>query len=245
MIRFCSLASSSSGNALYIDAGGTELLIDAGLNYKALNARLKSVGKYLMNISAVFVTHEHGDHNKSVPLIAINLPGVRIYSERAGNISHGVPVICGTATVTPFRLSHDEPCHGYIIQDTSGNKLAVIADTGTLPCESLGLLLDCQAIVIEMNHDTELLVSCGFYPADLQERIFSDVGHLRNEQARHLLELVAWPGLEMVMPYHLSENCNNQELARYEAYAGVQKEAPGCQVVCAEKSRASEFCTLI
>jgi len=241
MIRFSSLGSSSAGNSIFVDVDGTKILIDAGLSFKMLQKNLGLIGKSIDEISAVFITHEHGDHVKAVQSI---FKVVRVFSEVDGNIHHGEPTTIDRAKITPFRLSHDEPCHGYIIQDSIGNKIAIVTDTGTIPCYSLGFLVDCNAIILEMNHDVVMLTD-GKYPIDLQERIFSDEGHLRNEQAKELLELVSWPGLEAVMCYHLSETNNSPALAEYEAYAGVQKESPGCNVVCAHKNKPTDFTTLI
>jgi len=244
MIRFACLGSSSKGNSLFFDIDGTKILIDAGLSFKALNKNLATIGKTLDGLHSIFITHGHGDHNTAVKMILKRNPEVAIYSESAENIEHGIAKFMGNAKIRPFRLSHDSSCHGFIVEDREGNKVAVITDTGTIPCESLEFLLDCNAIVLEFNHDVTMLTESP-YPMELQERIFSDQGHLRNEQARELLELISWPGLEIVMCYHLSEKNNSKALAEYEAYAGVQFQAPGCNVVCAEKSSPSQFFVLM
>lgn len=244
MIRFVSLGSSSAGNSVFFDVDGTEILVDAGLSFKSINNKLESIGRLAMNVDAVFVTHQHGDHCKAVPFLKKNFPDVKIYPDLFNNVEHGSQIVVGSALITPFRLSHDEPCHGFILEDQARNKVALITDTGTIPCESLGFLMGCNAIILEMNHDVEMLTDSN-YTVDMQERIFCDHGHLRNEQGRELLELVAWPGLEAVMCYHLSESNNSPALAMYEAYAGVQKESPGCQVTCADKSKITDFITLM
>jgi phosphoribosyl 1,2-cyclic phosphodiesterase len=245
MIRFACLGSSSKGNSLFFDIDGTKILIDAGLSFKALNKNLATIGKSLDGLDSIFITHGHGDHNTAVKMILKKNPKVVIYSEDAG-LRHGAGFVLNErgSLVTPFRLSHDSPCHGFIVEDSSGNKVAVITDTGTIPCDSLEFLLDCNAIILEFNHDVTLLTESP-YPMELQERIFSDQGHLRNEQARELLELISWPGLEIVMCYHLSEKNNSKALAEYEAYAGVQFQSPGCNIVCAEKSSPSQFFVLM
>jgi len=224
MIRFCVLGSSSSGNSVFVQVDKTQILLDCGFSYKKIRLKLASINRAPANIGAMFISHnEHGDHFQGVPVFKKKHPNVAIYSH---DLQHGKAIIFGCAVVIPFNLDHDVPCMGFVVQDNTGNKLAYITDTGTIPCESLEYLLDCKAVIIECNHDLETLENCS-YDNNLKKRIRKT--HLRNEQARDLLYSIEWNGLEAVVAYHLSDNANNVELVKYELSKAVD-----CEIVVAD-----------
>ncbi len=241
MILFSVLGSGSKGNAIFVNVDGHKLLLDAGFSNKALSKKLDMINKNTDMIQDIFISHQHGDHVQAIPGFKKYHPDCRIHFD----FIHGKPSVAPEFTCTPFLLSHDEPCYGFVIQDKAGNRLCYIPDTGFIPENVYPFLFDCNAIIIEFNHDTKLLVESP-YPAELQERIFSDIGHLNNEQGREILRGIAWEGLKYVICFHLSEKCNNPALARYEAEAGLKEGgAVNCQVFCAEQNEVGEMLGLI
>lgn len=253
MIKFSVLGSSSSGNCVFVQVDKTQILLDCGFSYKKTKGKLASIGKNVDDIEAVFISHSHGDHIKGVNTLLKKHPGVSIYSHaekenpRLCNIYHGQAIVFGNAIIIPFHLDHDVVCHGFLVVDNEGNRLAYVTDTNTVPCESLRYLLGCHAIIVEANHDTQILADCG-YPIDTKERAFNT--HMRNEQAADLMGLVAWEGLKFVVPYHLSQTSNQERLAFYEVANAVYNamydgRVMSCKVICAKKDKPMEVMTLI
>lgn len=199
MIKFCCLGSGSKGNSTFIEIGKHRFLIDAGFNKKETERRLNIIGRKVKDIQWVFITHNHGDHKQpwAEPLIQWH----------SGFVSEDF-------TITSFPLSHDEPCVGYTIQDNDGNKIAIVTDTGCVSEEALSHLFDCQALLVECNYDVNTMV-WGKYSADLQARVGSIVGHMRNECAAEVVEAVGWPGLKHIVALHLSEANNNPALVKF------------------------------
>lgn len=224
MVKFCVLGSGSKGNAIYFSVDSDEFLVDCGFSKKEITKRLSDIGKDFLAIKRILVTHDHGDHR--APWI-----------ERDGFEDTPAPA----GQVESFPLSHDGAgsC-GYIIRDKSGNKVAIICDTGCIPEEVVGRLFDCQAVLVEMNYDIDLL-AFGKYPTELLERIASDTGHLRNECAAELIETVMWPGLEYIVALHLSASHNRTELADFCMRAtGTTAEI----IVSDQKKRTKLVCLL-
>ncbi len=240
--RLCILASGSSGNALFVDAGGTRLLIDAGLPGAELLGRLTAIGERIEDIDAVLVTHEHGDHSRGLPDLAAMRLRMQILATEGtvraagpriapcfspGRMRSGDPLMIGGLRILPFGVSHDaaEPI-GFRLG--AGDWTAGIAtDLGEASPEVRRALAGCRAIVIESNHDPELLRT-GHYPPYLKRRVASRAGHLSNRQMQSLLGDVAGPRLEHVILVHLSRKNNSPERAEAaarEALRGVSETA--------------------
>ncbi|HBA71768.1 MAG TPA: hypothetical protein DCZ63_06120 [Geobacter sp.] len=238
MIKLCVLGSGSKGNAIYFNVDGRQFLIDAGFTKKETAKRLATIGRSVSDIEQVFITHDHGDHAA---------PWIR----KDGLLNHwcllhGAEKFVGGAKVTQFPLSHDSGSGsvGYTIQDGAGNKVAVIMDTGCIPEEIIPHLFDCQAILVETNYSIEMLIDSP-YPTELQERIASSTGHLRDQCAAEAVEMVAWPGLKYVVGLHLSSKCINETLARFELESVVRDKVPGCEVVISGQKEPTKMMTLI
>lgn len=197
MIKLSVLGSGSKGNSTFIDIDGRKFLIDCGFTKIATKKRLATFGRTIEELEGVLVSHDHNDHT-SPWLIKENL----IITELAGT------------PFESFELSHDAPCLGYTATDKDGNKVGFVADTGCIPEEAIGHLFDCAVILVETNYDVDML-AVGKYPTELLERIASNVGHLRNECAEELVEMVAWGGLKYVVGMHLSNSNNHPDLVRF------------------------------
>ncbi len=232
MFKFMSLGSGSSGNSYYLQAGGTRLLIDAGISPRAMKKHLKGAGVSPEDIDAVFVTHDHTDHIKAVGYLAHDL-GKPVYATGPVHqgISHnfcvsgklapgqvrviqkGVPVTVGDFTLTAFEVPHDSTdCVGYRVQ-AGGVVFCLLTDVGHVTPTLEEQVAQADYIVLESNHDEDML-RMGKYPAHLKGRISGPRGHLSNRASARLLAQHATPRLKHVWLCHLSEENNHPELAR-------------------------------
>jgi len=249
IIKCTILGSGSSGNCVYVEVDGHTILLDAGLTFKKLCIRISDINKRVGLISKVFVSHQHGDHVRSLPMLEKKVrPCPYIYSEYAGNLKDNDTVFldnsdggANSPVVTAFRLDHDDPCLGFSVEDGDGNKLVYVTDTGSIPCDSMGHMLDAGILIIEANHDTDLL-NKGPYPVDLQERVFET--HLENYQMRELVDLLKNDKLRYVALHHLSKQNNNKKLAEYEAVSGLGSEYNHVNVIVAEQDFATQAMVL-
>ena len=232
-MKFISLGSGSSGNCYLLQSGETSILLDAGISTRSLKKHLKDIGMSLEDdIAAVFVTHDHADHIKSVGNIAREC-GKTIFAtqlvhegiacnrclridvpnDRKAFVEKGKTVEMGNFRITPFDVPHDSrDCVGYVVE-ADGVRFCLMTDIGHVTDtirEQVGL---ANYLVLEANHDINMLMM-GKYSPFLKERISSDKGHLNNEQAAMLLAEYATPQLRHVWLCHLSEENNHPELAR-------------------------------
>lgn len=234
-MKFVSLISGSSGNATLISDGTTNLLIDCGASAKALERALTEAGSSIREINAILLTHEHSDHVKGVGVLSRKY-GFPIYatakthssitnvgeinSDLKINITANEDFEVGGIGITPFTIHHDaaDPV-GYSFHIGS-SKLTIATDTGYISNGLLENLKGSKAIILESNHDVEML-RCGPYPFYLQQRILGDYGHLSNEvAARAALELVR-SGTEHIMLGHLSDKNNLPEIALLETHKAL------------------------
>lgn len=248
MIKFTVLGSGSQGNAVYVEVDGIEIMLDVGLSFKQLCARLSDINRSITDVTHIFISHQHGDHVKAVGMIERKVrPTPFIYQEKVGNLKENDNVyLLGSGNnvpcVTAFRLDHDDPCLGFSVVDGAGNKLLYVTDTGTIPCDSLVHMMEYDALIIEANHDVEMLNQCS-YPVDRQERVFQT--HLENYQAREFVEVTKSERLKYIVLHHLSGNNNNPALAEYEIKAGLGADYNHVKVVVGEQKFATQLMVLI
>ena len=266
-MKFISLGSGSSGNCYLLQSGETSILLDAGISIRSLKKYLKDLDMSLEDdVSAVFVTHDHADHIKSVCNIA-NECGKTIYAtqlvhegiacnrclkiqvpaNRMAFVEKGKPIEIGNFRITPFDVPHDSrDCVGYVVE-ADGVRFCLITDIGHVTDtirEQVGL---ANYLVLESNHDVNMLLM-GKYSTFLKDRISSDKGHLNNEQAAYLLAESATPQLRHVWLCHLSEENNHPELARKTAEAVLRQHGiiPGVdfELDILKRKTPSEFYSL-
>jgi phosphoribosyl 1,2-cyclic phosphodiesterase len=228
-MRFASLASGSKGNCLVVEAGVSRVLVDCGLAPRETERRLARVGLAPANISAIVLTHEHDDHSRGAFAFAAR-HGLELWmtrgTQRALEESGGPPTRVATRLVDartpfavgdlelrPFTVPHDarEPVQ-YVLSD-GARRLGVLTDIGAPTRHVEETLSGCDALVLECNHDLEMLWS-GSYPKWLKERIGGPFGHLANAQSERLLAALDLSRLKHVVAAHLSEQNNRPELAR-------------------------------
>jgi len=237
----CSLASGSSGNALLLASGGTRVLVDMGLSQRRLRSGLKSVGLAPEEVSAVLLTHTHTDHFSTAAVGFCLDHSIPVYSAEE-NLRHlartmhgfrqlgaadllrpldGAVVEIGGVAVESFEVPHDSHGRALGFRLTLGptrrrRVVAVATDLGHMPADCLSGFIDADAVVLESNHDPEMLRASG-RPWDLIERIAGPRGHLANEAAADALaEIVgrSHPGrVASVVLAHLSRDCNTPQLA--------------------------------
>lgn len=219
-LAVCVLASGSKGNAIYISDGFTAILIDAGLSAKEIKRRLKSRGLIPKNLDAILVTHEHSDHIQAVGVLSRQLK-LPIYLSRniekkvsgrnslyeIRTFNSGSTFQINKLAVHPFAVSHDaaDPV-GFTIGQ-NGSRIGVATDLGTVTAHVKENLRQCQLLILEANHDSDMLIN-GPYPWYLKQRIQSRNGHLSNEQSKRLLMELQHEGLEHVILAHLSQTNN-------------------------------------
>jgi phosphoribosyl 1,2-cyclic phosphodiesterase len=233
MLRFKSLGSGSSGNATLVEAQSgvhtTRLLIDCGIRLRELEARLIEAGTCAEDLDAIFITHEHGDHigcarsfvkRYSTPLwmsqgtwLAVSDETWTPYEHLLNVTRDGCAIEIDALQAKPFTVPHDarEPLQ---LRCSDGSRhLGIVTDLGHISSHVVESLTGCHALLLEANHDPELLQASA-YPSFLKQRVAGPWGHLANHAAAELLERVKHDQLNYVQAAHLSERNNTPELAR-------------------------------
>ncbi|MCD6184636.1 MAG: MBL fold metallo-hydrolase [Deltaproteobacteria bacterium] len=220
------LASGSKGNSIYISDGSTSILVDAGLSGIEIERRLQLKGINPHDIDAVLVSHEHADHISGVGVLSrrFNLPVFisrkteTAAASRIGTIprkkyfKRGSQFTIKTLTIHPFSTSHDAADSSGFTLSSNGTKIGIATDLGIATMMVREHLKRCSLIILEANHDTEMLIN-GPYPWHLKQRIKSRTGHLSNSEAKNLLKDIICNKLRYVILAHLSESNNNPEKA--------------------------------
>lgn len=230
-MTFQVLSSGSSANAIIVTAGATRLLIDCGLSRRELFKRLHKQGYHAEDLTAILLTHEHGDHARGAEEVAratgagiwdatprgmhadfagvkshyhtITSDGKVFWATEDGN-TQGVRVI-------PFVVPHDaEAPVGYLIE-YDGRRIAIATDLGHIPPSVAGVLRLAHLLYLESNHDLDML-KAGPYEYLLRSRICGPLGHLSNDAAATFLREGMGANTEHVVLGHLSTNANTPEL---------------------------------
>ncbi|MCW8905656.1 MAG: MBL fold metallo-hydrolase [Sedimenticola sp.] len=225
-MRFASLGSGSQGNATLIEYAGTRLLLDCGFAAREVERRLGLLGVEPKTLDGILVTHEHQDHIRGVgPLARRHRLPVWIThgthrGERCGELpechlihSHQRSFDIGAISVQPYPVPHDarEPVQYVFI--AGAHRLGILTDSGQITPHIEQVLTGCSALLLEFNHDQEMLAS-GPYPPALQRRVGGRLGHLNNEQSLALLAKLNHDGLRRLVVGHVSEKNNHPQRVR-------------------------------
>lgn len=223
-MRVWVLGSGSSGNAAVVEAGGTRLLVDAGMGPRTAAARMRMLGGDLFpgGVSAIVVTHEHNDHAAHLEGLARQLRcpvllhrGIKAPRVRARFDVHtyepGAPFAVGALTVDALAVPHDAP--QVALRVTSADRaFAIVTDLGHVPRGLAPFLGACDAALVEANHCPELL-AFGPYPPRLRERVGGHLGHLANAQTAELAGNLLGSRLVRLYLGHISRANNTPERA--------------------------------
>lgn len=241
-MRFCSLGSGSGGNATIVEARDGlrthRVAIDCGFSLREFEARLARAGLQASELDAVFVTHEHGDH-VGCALTLARRHALPLWTSRGtwraiGGADEtgldirfardGEPVDIGALRLLPYTVPHDAAEPLQLRCSDGATSLGVLTDAGSTTAHLLEHLRGCRALLLECNHDGEMLARSR-YPASLKARIGGSHGHLSNASAAQILGECLHEGLRHIVAAHLSEQNNTPALAR-EALAGACGAAP-------------------
>ncbi|MFN4118375.1 MBL fold metallo-hydrolase [Acidovorax sp.] len=230
MLRFKNLGSGSTGNATVVEgARGTQvsrLLVDCGFGIRQLQSRLELAALSIEDIDAVFITHEHSDHVGCAQKLAVRY-GIPVWMSAGTHAALGAPdlgewlrvardmepIDLATFTALPFTVPHDarEPLQLRCSDGTAS--LCVMTDLGHASDHVLRQLEGCHALMIEANHDPDLLAASS-YPTFLKRRVGGRFGHLANAASADIVRAVRHDGLQCVVAAHLSARNNAPALAR-------------------------------
>ena len=235
-LRFASLGSGSSGNALVVECGKTRVMMDCGFSVAETRERLERSGLAPKDRAGIVVSHEHDDHlggvaafakKHAIPVHLTRGTGMSLPEDFPAVLvryidSHS-PFAIEAMLVEPFPVPHDarEPVQ-YRFSDGDA-RLGVVTDLGCITQHVVDCLSGCEALVIECNHDLDMLMG-GAYPFSLKQRVSGRFGHLSNADAGHLVSCLDRSRLRHLIAAHLSQQNNRAELAR----AALAKAA-GCE----------------
>lgn len=226
MEGFCPLASGSKGNSIFFGTKNTRILIDAGLSAKIIADRLGEIGVSLQDIDAILITHEHTDHIRGLTTLALkhkipvfaNSDTAKAIVEILGEapkfkiFSTGETFEFGDIEVHPFSIQHDTLDPVAFTIKTKDHKIGICTDLGFATTLVKNHLKNCDYLYIEANHQPSMVHACN-RPQVYKQRVLSRQGHLSNEQCAELIAEVVHPNLKHIHLAHLSEECNNPELA--------------------------------
>jgi phosphoribosyl 1,2-cyclic phosphodiesterase len=249
------LASSSSGNCTLVATERTRLLVDAGLSRKETFERLNAAGVAPESLTAILVTHEHTDHVSGVQAIARKLR-IPIYLSRLTApaipwgehmptlemFAAGASFTIGDIDVTSFTIPHDaaDPV-GYSLR-AEGIKISIATDLGYLP-ESIGFhLRGSDLLMLESNHDVEML-KVGPYPWSVKQRVMGRMGHLSNDVACRFVRDHVDSSTSTLILGHLSEHNNHPEIVRLMATQALNGRHLFTRLLIADPRRATETIT--
>ncbi len=228
MIRFKNLGSGSGGNATVVQAREgahtVHVLVDCGLGIRELDKRLGVAGMLAEQIDAIFITHEHGDHIGCARQLAAR-ERIPVYMSEGTYVAIGepdfegmlriardaTPIEVGSMRLEPFTVPHDAREPLQLCCFDGDVRLGVLTDLGHASAHVLQQMAGCRSLLLECNHDEELLAA-GSYPPFLKRRVGGAYGHLANSAAGAIAQALQPRGL--VVAAHLSEQNNRPELAR-------------------------------
>ncbi len=255
-MRFSSLGSGSEGNALLVGVGSTLVMMDCGFGLQDTVARLARAGVSPEQLGGIVVTHEHGDHIGGVARLArkfglpVWLTHGTLNSQRKAfsgiadirEIDPQLAFVIGDIHITPYSVPHDAAEPVQFVFSDGVRRLGVLTDTGCSTAHIEQTLSGCDALVLECNHDADLLMN-GDYPYSLKQRVGGRYGHLNNQEAAGILASLDVSRLQHLIAAHLSRKNNTPALAVQALSAAAGCEASWVGVATQEEGFAwREIC---
>ncbi len=230
-MEFCSIASGSSGNCIFVATDKASVLIDAGISKKRIEQGLAQIDHSPKDLDAILITHEHTDH----------IQGLKVFLH-----SYELPVYCTAGTmkelkekhltdeideallhvivpdqsfsisdlsILPFHVSHDAADPVAFHFQSEAKKIAVVTDLGYYDDYTVDHLKNLDAVMVESNHDINML-QVGKYPYYLKQRILGLKGHLSNDSAGRLISEILHDKMQRIVLGHLSKENNYEPLAK-------------------------------
>lgn len=249
------LGSGSTGNAVLIASGETNVLVDAGMSAREIVRRLCEVGIDPKKLDGILVTHEHGDHIGGLrvllgmvdcPVFISQITEDAYYDTRAGGtngdsestkrrnamknraaeVESTREFRIGDIDFEPFSVPHDAVDNFGFVAKKDGVKVATLMDFGHITPLIKEKLTGCDAIIVESNHSRDMLRTCSVYTWDLKQRIMSHTGHLSNEDLSEWLTNDFDGRARHIVLAHLSQRANEPNLARITAEIALQMRPP-------------------
>jgi len=245
------IASGSGGNCTAVYEGETAILLDAGVSCKRITDALGTLGVDPGTLAGIFITHGHSDHIRALRLLTkkYQLPIYATYDTCADitrqepSVSAVLVPFCpgetmhlGAMTVQAFPTSHDAPGSVCYRVEAGGKVFSLATDIGKLTKPVVSAVLHADTVVIEANHDREMLLQ-GPYPESLKRRILSDCGHLSNEDCGKLCAYLAGEGTRRMILAHLSKENNTPNAAYETVFRALSETEHECEVSVASPDR--------
>ncbi len=245
-MKLCSISSGSDGNCIYVGGKDTNILVDAGISGKKIEAGLSDIDVDPSKIDGIFVTHEHGDHIAGVGVMArryhipiystVETIYAMLHTKNVGKIPaellHYVEpdqkLILKDMEICPFSISHDAANPVAYTFEQDGHKMGVATDLGTYDAYTLEHLRDSEILLLEANHDVNML-QVGPYPYILKQRILGRKGHLSNMVSANLLCDIINEKMKHIILGHLSKDNNFPDLAYETVKCELEEKGYKCK----------------
>ena len=254
IVKFCVLASGSSGNAALLATDKTRILVDAGLSMKELAKRLASIGEHLETLDAILITHEHSDHVSGLPVLARNKKiAATIYmtrltapaidwgetKPRLEPFQAGARLRIGDIEVQSFGIPHDAIDPVGFAFEAQGVRIGVATDLGYIPESIKFHLRRTDLLLLEANHDLDML-KVGPYPWSVKQRVMSRVGHLSNLVMAEFLAQDLDSCTNNLVLGHLSEQNNHPAIVNMFATQALESRGLATRMSIATQNSPSE-----
>lgn len=261
-MNLCSIASSSSGNCIYIGNEQTSLLVDVGISKKRVEAGLKQIDINPSSLNGILITHEHSDHisglgvllrRYQIPVYATEETICAIFQTKSiGTIPKQLfhiiypdkEFIIQDMVIQPFSISHDANnpvCYTFV---SGGHKVGIATDLGKYDDYIISNLINSEILFLEANHDIHML-EVGAYPYMLKRRILGEKGHLSNDNTGKLICHLLHDNLKYIFLEHLSKENNYPDLAyetvHYELIKECKENKPNIKLAVADREQPSEL----
>lgn len=253
MRLFCPLGSGSKGNCIFLGSSTTKILIDAGLSFKQIKERLSAINVNIEEIDAVVITHEHIDHIRGVEVLSkqLNIP-ILANSDTARAIcdvlnmtpkfkifSTGETFEFGDILFHPFSIQHDTVDPIALTVQIDDIKIGICTDLGFVTSLVKMHLKECHYLYVESNHEPSMVYASS-RPQVYKQRVLGRQGHLSNQSCAELLKEIYHKKLKKIYLAHLSEECNNPQVALNHSREFLKPYLEELSIMIAYQDRVSE-----